>query len=565
MIGFTRLTVESPRRAGVSGSEVFQENTPRGLPGCNTSVRHESTLYESAVHLEETPVHADSTVHLQPGPHSHLMERRSFLSLMVGSVAVGALAACTPTRTPVSSEPSRPAGAGGTLRVPSILDGEVTGTERIYRLVAQAGETAFVAAGSAATWGFNGTFLGPTIRMRRGETVRMRVQNDLPDPTTVHWHGMHLPAVSDGTPHQTIPAGSNWSPTWIVDQPAATLWYHPHPHGATEMHVHRGLAGMLIVEDGAANTGLPQEYGIDDIPLIIQDRTFDTRGQMLDTDRRGPGMLGNTVLVNGIVAASLVAAAPTTRFRILNASTARSYNLGFADDRPFEIIASDGGLLPTPVTSTRLLVTPGERFEILLQIPVGESVTLRSFPQDLGDVAGTTGGDDEFTVLEITGPSQAEPLVDAPVFTLPALERYDAAEAAVTRRFEFSANRINGVAMDMTRVDEVVTVDQLEVWEALNTARTPHNFHIHGVQFQIIEIGGTVPPPELAGWKDTVYLPPTVTVRLAMRFSEYTDPAVPYMYHCHLLWHEDLGMMGQFVVIRPGEQPGVIATETHTH
>jgi FtsP/CotA-like multicopper oxidase with cupredoxin domain len=499
---------------------------------------------------------------------THSMGRRSFLAMTAVGLGGGLLGACSPFRPGAASgtpaPTAVPAGAGGTLTVPPLLVGQHEGGRRVYDLIAQAGRTAIVPGGTADTWGFNGPMLGPTIRMTRGEQVRVRVRNELPEPTTVHWHGMHLPAASDGGPHQPIEPGEVWEPTWTVAQQAATLWYHPHPHGATEAHVYRGLAGMLLVDDAVEGAlDLPRTYGVDDIPLILQDKQFDGSGQLIETDRRGPGMLGTTMLVNGTLGPTLEVAAESTRFRILNAATARSMNLGFSDDRSFELIASDGGLLTSPVVLTRVLLTPGERVEIIVRTAPGDAAVLRSFPQNLGNVAGTTGADDQFDVLTLSAPAPLASSAPTPA-ALAVVDRHDRAAAQRTRRFELGADRINAAPMDMTRIDEVITVDQLEVWEVLNTARTPHNFHVHGVQFQIVDIDGQAPRAELAGWKDTVYLPPTVLVRLAMRFTEHTDATVPYMYHCHLLWHEDIGMMGQFVVVPPGVQPTGIANG-HDH
>ncbi|WP_278235832.1 multicopper oxidase domain-containing protein [Isoptericola sp. AK164] len=497
-------------------------------------------------------------------PDAPLLDRRSFLTLAGAGIGTAVLAACapsgpgtSPTTAPSPSPAStRPAGAGGTLRVPALLTGAPGPDGPVFDLAAQVGRTELVPGTSTETWGFDGPVLGPTLRVSRGDRVRMRIRNDLAETTTVHWHGMHLPAAADGGPHQPIEPGETWDVSWQVDQPAATLWYHPHPHGATERHVYRGLTGLLIVDDeDEAALGLPREYGVDDIPLIVQDKELDDTGALVETERRGPGMLGSTVLVNGVADASLELAARSTRLRILNGSTARSYAFGLSDGRPVDLVASDGGLLPEPVRTPRVQLTPGERAEIVVHVEPGESLVLRSFPQDLGDVAGTTGGEDELDVLALSAPAGLP--ASAPVPSrLVEVPRYDLAEAVRTRRFEMRTDRINEQPMDMSRIDEVVTVDELEVWEVLNTTRTPHNFHVHDVQFQVADLGGEQPPPHLAGWKDTVYLPPGVPVRLALRFTEHTDPDLPYMYHCHLLWHEDIGMMGQFVVVGPEERVG---------
>lgn len=158
------------------------------------------------------------------------------------------------------------------LRIPPLLEPRVDAAgRRIFDLELQAGQTELLPGRPADTWGINGPHLAPTLRAERGDRVLMRVNNRLPEATTLHWHGMHLPASADGGPHQLVEPGGTWSPSWRIDQPAATLWYHPHMMGRTEDHVYRGLAGMWILDDRRADAlALPNRYGVDDIPLILQ-------------------------------------------------------------------------------------------------------------------------------------------------------------------------------------------------------------------------------------------------------------------------------------------------------
>ena len=491
-----------------------------------------------------------------------VISRRLFLRAGLAGlavVAVGTLSGCdlVPSYTPMDSfgrvDFRQP------LPVPLLDEGLMQDGARRFELVAQAGKSSIVDAGSTMTWGINGSFLGPTLRVRRGDRVEMTVRNDLGEPTTLHWHGMHLPAAADGGPHQMVAPGGTWSPSWVVDQPAATLWYHPHPHGQTERHVYRGLAGMLIIDDdNESDLDLPRRYGEDDFPLIIQDKTFDKSGELLETHRYDNGMLGDTILVNGAVAPILTVTAERTRLRILNASTARSYDIGFSDDREFTMIGSDGGLLRAPVALTRLHLTPGERAEIIVLCVPGEELTLRSHPHPQGlpaAIAHATGASDRLDILLIRAATALAPSPLLPV-ELAVLPSFDPPAESAWRRFELRNFRINGADMDPTRIDVTVEVDTIELWEVRNAHDKPHNFHIHDVQFQIRNIDGQAPPAHLAGWKDTVYLPPRALLQLLMRFSDHTDRNMPYMYHCHLLWHEDNGMMGQFVVVDPGETAG---------
>ena len=369
---------------------------------------------------------------------------------------------------------------------------------------------------------------------------------------------MHLPAAMDGGPHQMVEPGATWSPSWTIDQPAASLWYHPHLHGATADHVYRGAAGMFLIDDPAAAPDLPATYGVDDIPLVVQDKRFHDDGRL---DAGAPffdtvGFLGDTLVVNGTVDPHLDVTTERVRLRLLNASNARVYDFGFADDREFALVASDAGLLERPHRTGRVQLSPGERAEIVVDVEPGERAVLRSFAPDM-DVPvfeRFAGGDDSFDVLELRAASELAPSPAVPD-RLATIDRPDPDEAVRTREFRLSGTNINGDEMDLDRVDEVVTVDTTEVWEVRNTDGNPHSFHPHLVHFAVLDIDGDPPPPELAGWKDTIYVPPNTTIRIVARFDDHADPTTPYMFHCHVLAHEDDGMMGQFVVVEPGDEP----------
>lgn len=456
------------------------------------------------------------------------------------------------------------------LAIPPLADSTVDGGVRTFHLAAETGTTEFPGIGESETWGFNGAFLGPTLRAERGEQVSFEIDNRLPEATSVHWHGMHLPAAMDGGPHQMIEQGETWRPSWMIDQPASTLWYHPHPHGETEKHVYQGLAGMFILDDDASIAAdLPSEYGVDDLPLIVQDKEFDSNGRLvLDQDGSEPGMLGDTVMVNGTVGAYQEVTTERTRLRLLNGSTARTYTFEMPD-RAMTLVASDGGFLDAPVEMDRVRLAPGERAEVIVDFEPGETVRLRSVKTDLGGIVvpATSGGNDEFDVLEFRA---TDSLAPSPEPSWPKAADADAdelreAEASVTREFRLNDREINGEEMDMNRIDEIVHVGDTEVWEVRSTQPIPHSFHIHDVQFRVLTVDGEAPPPELAGPKDTIYLNPNVTYRLLVRFEDYADPTMPYMYHCHMLLHEDEGMMGQFVVIEPGDEDEVRAPHHDGH
>ncbi len=460
------------------------------------------------------------------------------------------------------------------LSIPALVEPEVSlDGQKVFDLEFVAGESDLMPGVTTETWGINGSYLGPTIRADRGDDVQINVRNGLDEVTTLHWHGMHLPARMDGGPHQMIQPGETWEPHWTIDQPAATLWFHPHMHGATAEHVYRGAAGLFIIDDpDLEDLALPREYGVDDIPLIVQDKQFNDDGSLdFSTGMMSNlGILGDEILVNGTHAPRFQASTSLVRFRVLNASTARVYNFGFDDNRTFDVIGSDTGLLAAPVSMDRLQLSPGERAELVVSMAPGDDVMLRSFEPDLGMDAWndrTNGGRDTFEILRITGDDDLVASPDLPDELVEVTE-LEEPDAVATRQFSLdSSQSINGESMDMGRIDEVIEVDTTEIWEITNEHGMLHNFHDHLIHFQILDIDGADPPEHLRGWKDTVQLPPGRTVRLIAEFNDYADPTVPFMYHCHILRHEDRGMMGQFVVVEPGtDVPDRLEnTDDHQH
>lgn len=237
------------------------------------------------------------------------------------------------------------------------------------------------------------------------------------------------------------------------------------------------------------------------------------------------------------------------RLRLLNGPNARLYNFGFSDDRLFRLIASDGGLLAEPWETDRLHLSPGERAEIVVAFEPGETADLRSYPSP--EYGGASGRLDGFADrLDICRFRAAGTLADVAV--------------AAERTFVLASDQINGRSMAMDRIDFGVREGTVEVWEVTNDNGYLHNFHVHDVQFQVLTVDGQAPPPHLRGWKDTVLLVQDQHYRLAMRFTDHTDPNMPYMFHCHLLQHEDDGMMGQFVVLGEDEQVGAVPAH-HDH
>jgi FtsP/CotA-like multicopper oxidase with cupredoxin domain len=450
------------------------------------------------------------------------------------------------------------------LAVPPLANSRVDADgRRIFELDVQRGTHNFASGHAAKTLGFNGSYLGPTLRAAVGEQVLVKVRNGMDEDTSVHWHGMHLPAAMDGSPHQLIRPGRTWSSTWKVDQPAATLWYHPHPHGTTAAHAYRGLAGMFILDDANTNgLNLPKTYGIDDFPILVQDKDFKDDGDGLGEGsslRHGLGILGDDIVVNGTYAPYLDVTTELVRLRMLNVSNARSYNFGFDDNRQFSLIGTDGGLLERPAHMNRIQVAVGERAEIVVKVKPGERTVLRSYEPDLGGgmMRIVHGSGDQFDVLQLRAAQNLSAAMEIPP-QLSTMEKLDPSSSVITREFELGDDAINDEKLDMSTINHASTIDTTEIWNVFNNGSEAHTFHVHNVQFQVLSINGHAPPPELSGLKDTISVHKGRNLQLIMRFTDYTDPNTPYMYHCHVFDHEDKGMMGQFVVVKPGEQPGTI-------
>ncbi len=484
---------------------------------------------------------------------------------VIGFIIVSAVASTYYTVSKPAEFVNKELGLDNKLMIPPLLIPKEENGEKVFDLTIEQGETEIFQGKKTQTWGFNGNILGPTIRAHTGDKIRMNVTNKLQETTTVHWHGMLLPPSADGGPHQTIPTNKTWSPEWIITNEAATLWYHPHTMHKTAIHVYRGLAGFFIIDDNNSDSlSLPKEYGVDDIPLVVQDRKFDAEGQLV-YDHKHPmhevttGMLGDTILVNGTYAPYVEVPAKLVRIRILNGSNARRYNFGFSDNRKFYQIASDGGLLPAPVERDRVQLAPAERAEILVDLSdAKEAFTLLSYPVEgdplkvrgfiLGVASGGTDERQQFKILEIR-PKTGNFVKQEIPQRLNTIEYLDEKKAVTTREFRLDTVAFNGKKMDPSRVDQIVREGDIEIWHLSNQSAGTHPIHIHGVQFQVLSRNGQKPQAYETGWKDTISLMPAEDVRLIMKFVNYTDSTIPYMYHCHILEHEDMGMMGQFVVV----------------
>ncbi|MBC7864293.1 MAG: multicopper oxidase domain-containing protein [Bacteroidia bacterium] len=426
------------------------------------------------------------------------------------------------------------------------------------------------------TYAYNlNKYLGPTLIFNKGDNVNITVNNQIDDTSTVHWHGIHLPAKWDGGPHTPMIPGATWNPQFTVMDNAATYWYHPHMHMKTALQAIKGAAGLIIVRDPIeAALTLPRKYGVDDFPLIVQCQQYDSANQAMEL-----GMQDSTLLINGARANYGYSVygnfpAQVVRMRILNASGERAFNFGFSGNKQFYQIASDGGLLNTPYLTTRVRLAPGERAEILLDLNGmnGQTIYFMSYASELA--MGIQGGPTmpmpqgsppmdsplngiDFNTMQINVvPQTINPVTTIPT-TLTTNSPYNPASANVTRTIRFTADSLmvmdgpfyfNDSTFDMMRIDYTIPLNSIEVWKLVNETMVAHPFHIHDVQFYVIERSGTAPGPEEMGRKDVVFVPPFDSVMFITKFEDFADTVIPFMFHCHILMHEDDGMMGQFIV-----------------
>jgi blue copper oxidase len=459
--------------------------------------------------------------------------------------------------------------AGTNLPIPILVD--AAKQKNAVNLKVMSGQHAFIEGKPTGTYGYSAPVLGPVIRLRRGDEVRVTVENALDRVTTVHWHGLLTPGYNDGGPQQLIQPGKIWRPVLKINQLAATLWFHPHPHHDTARQIYMGLTGMIIVDDGSDDRlNLPRTYGVDDLPIILQDRSFDSDGSIgydnndLNALDIAYGARGETIIVNGAIAPVAKVPAGLVRLRLLNAANAQNFDLRFKDGRPFHVIASDGGFLAAPVAIKQLIISPAERFEILVDFTDGKPVALETGPdKEMGEFGRVApdGSADYVAVMQFE-PTPTMPLVKQVPNRLIELATASAASAARRRQFVLDsglcASRqlagshtdmpsligINGRAFDPTRIDVETKLGTIEIWE-ITSIGMAHPFHLHGALFRILSIEGAPPPAHLTGWKDTVLVEDKVELLVA--FNQLATREHPFMYHCHILEHEDAGLMGQYI------------------
>lgn len=455
--------------------------------------------------------------------------------------------------------------------LPPLNTGDRSGNQVHFKLDLREGSKNFIGNLTTRTWGINGDYLGPVLRAHRGDKVSFSVHNSLQEAVALHWHGFILPAQMDGGPHQYILPGQTWQPSFEVIQAASTNFFHSHTHNKTGEHTYRGLAGLFYIDDEtSSNLNLPTDYGVNDFPVVIQDRAFNRNGSfryLSSMPDRMHGMHGDVMLINGVVTPTLAARSSLIRLRLLNASNARTYTLAFKDSRSFSVIAGDGGFLTTPVRVQNITLAPAERAEILLDLSDGRDAILynQAVKNSGGGMMGMMGmgqNNQRFDIMRISAPqTNKKAIMPQQLITQPTwinnsptkkrnfeLQMQMGPRMMMSRVLGSQPFSISGKSMDMNVINHRVKANSLELWEISNPSMLAHPFHIHNTQFQIVARSSQPITPLERGLKDTVLVYPNEKVRLLVPFAHYSDPKYPYMYHCHILEHEDGGMMGQFTV-----------------
>lgn len=451
----------------------------------------------------------------------------------------------------------------------------------------------------------NDIYLGPILRVRKGQKVRIRFKNQLPEKSIVHWHGMHVPEKYDGHPKDVIENGETYIYEFEIMNRAGTYWFHPHPHGRTGPQVYNGLAGMLIVsDDEEEKLNLPK--GEFDMPIVIQDRAFDQENQLLYLNRgrmdKMMGFMGNRIFINGKPDKNLnLKAGATYRLRFLNASNSRFYKLGWSDGTPITVIGIDGSLLEKPRSLPFMMLGVAERVDIWLDLkdmPKETELTMKSLPFSagmmnmgmMGNMGTTLPLGNEYDVLKITLDTLENNNIELPekLLTLNKIDPSEAINEDNPRIFKFFMRRmqwmINGRTWEETGVadEETVKLNTTEIWQLVNSGggmmgdggmmggkgmmgnggmmkggmmQMPHPIHIHQVQFNILERDVSDMDPDVwnsvkegfidDGWQDTVLLMPGMKIKIIMRFEDFKGL---FLYHCHNLEHEDMGMMRNYKI-----------------
>ncbi|NNC81367.1 MAG: multicopper oxidase family protein [Acidimicrobiales bacterium] len=482
------------------------------------------------------------------------LTRRRFIGALGAGGATALLTACSSSGTGESPGAAAPSG-------PSFVQPEsITSEDGLLEMTLRAEPTHLPWGNSTRyAYTYNGTSPGPTLRLRPGDRLVIHLENGLDDDTNLHTHGLHV-SPSDDADNIFLRVAPGESRTYVYDIPSdhrsGLFWYHPHAHGTVAKQVAAGLAGAIVIVDDLDN--IPEIASTVDRIWILSDPPVGGGPSVLDAGPmdRMAGRVGDTILINGVERPNVDAEAGTLeRWRMVNASSTRYYRLAL-DGHPIHVIASDGGRLNAPVTVEEVLLAPGERTEFFVTPSTAGSFAFRTLRYDRGStgmggnmMGGNTLVDDDavlatFTVLGNRQPADLPTtLLDANHLTLPAPESSRVLELGMAMgggmmgggMGEMMSFTFDGKTFDPDRTDIAVGAGSVEAWEIRNTSPMDHPFHLHVWPF-LVAAG-----PTTAGWKDTINVPAGESVNILVPFGGLTGRTV---YHCHILDHEDLGMMG---------------------
>jgi bilirubin oxidase len=436
-----------------------------------------------------------------------------------------------------------------TLRQPPVLknSSSVRGVVEVTLTAAPARLQLMPGGPLVQAYAYNGSVPGPTIGLREGDSVIIHFRNRLPEPTTVHWHVLHIPVVADGSPLYPIAPGTTHDYAFrVAPGSAGTYWYHPHPDRRSGFQLAMGLFGALIIR--ASDDPLDAK-GIKDRLLILSDNRFDSSGAVSFPDPTSidagidleNGREGNVLFVNGQLMPTIpIRAGEVQRWRIINTSPARVYRLALAGQQ-FVYVGTDGGLFEHPVDVPEVLLSNSERAEVLVRGTGGPGSTtlLTDLPYDrYMPQTRPASWQDTLNVLSLrsTDDPPLQPIeVPAVLRRIPAL---DTTHVGARRVVVLSQGFIDGKSMSMDRVDIRARLGSTEIWTIQNVVGMDHPFHLHGFHFQVLD--GQRAQPVL-GWKDSENVPKHSSIRIVLHFDDFPGK---WMYHCHIFDHEDEGMMG---------------------
>jgi FtsP/CotA-like multicopper oxidase with cupredoxin domain len=460
-------------------------------------------------------------------------------------LSIGLLAAIGCAPEPTSSTSGQPAGWDDDIRIAPPADINPDPAVVEFDLDARLTRMTYVPGGPTDMWTYGGRVPGPLIRARVGDRVVVHFTNNLPEETTVHWHGLRIPAAMDGMPGHSQPPigpGGRFDYDFVVPD-ASTFWYHPHMNSAIQSG--SGLYGAFIVDDPAEPAGLG-----DEVVMVLSDLGVNDDGTFHAPDSGGDlgtlfGREGNLLLVNGKVRPTLKARPGLRqRWRFINAAKTRYYQIAL-EGHTFTRIGGDGGLLTSPVEVAQPVLSPGERMDLLV-VPNGEAgteMTVRWIAFDRGFGSTFERPPEDLFVVRLEGSRLETPALPVVRRDIQPLATDGAVPIDITLTYQSTPFQlgINGIPFDASE-PIMAHIDETQVWTVSNTFDFAHPFHLHGFFFQVLS------PPGPLEWKDTVNVPVDGTVRFVVR---YDDRPGMWMFHCHILDHAEAGMMGTLMVMEP--------------